>query len=251
MELDRDVNQILRVKILSGQVTLQDIVSAGLKALQQTQGAEQSEDHDACAAGSRTALRKDRIIAFADKVQQFSIPSVHTNHLRVMRFLMAAALRTNAETLGVTWEDAQTCEGPSPFLDGRANNMVIKPDLRPTAAQLQRHHDPFFDLFPCPLFRQRVMELLYVQPPLIDEDELIEDIMALEGVVCWGSQASGDPQATGSGAPWDIRSWEMEPWFLEKWWYLVGGTEGAFYRQSKWWREYRGDEPLVLDFAAE
>jgi hypothetical protein len=171
------------------------------------------------------------------------------------QFLMIAALRANAELLEVTFQQLTDPDSVSPFYGGDfststkeavevagvdAQFVHLKPDLRPTVAQLKRPHHPYMDLFPCPIFRQRMIELTTAEPPIIDEDDFCRDIEK-DGIICWGSQRSGDHAAAGSGAPWDMRSWEMEPWFLKKWWFVIGGADGAFYQQSRWWREVRGE----------
>lgn len=75
---------------------------------------------------------------------------------------------------------------------------------------------------------------------MIDEDELCDDLQK-DGLICWGSTLGGGNDATGSGAPWDLRSWEAAPWFMKKWWILIGGKEGEIYQQTRWWCEMRGE----------
>ncbi|KAH7324297.1 hypothetical protein B0I35DRAFT_423859 [Stachybotrys elegans] len=259
VEQDGNLDDDTRARIESGQVTLQAILKAGLETLQLQQVKAHSEPSERIGEESQPVLRTDKILVTRDRMHGHPgspLPSVHTNHLRMKQFLMVAALRANAELLEVTFQQLTDPDAMSPFYGGDfstntpevvelagvdAKFLHLKPDLRPTIAQIKRRHHPYMDLFPCPIFRQRMIELTTAEPPIIDEGDLCRDIEK-DGIICWGSQLSGDHAATGSGAPWDMRSWEMEPWFLKKWWFLVGGTDGAFYQQSRWWCEVRGDE---------
>lgn len=192
---------------------------------------------------------------------------MHMNHLHLKQFVLLAALRANAELIGLSLEQLVDSRTVSPFFVGGGSSMSasdscssfsaspspmpfaesLKPDLRPIQIQFTHRHHPYMDLFPCPVFRQRLIDAVTADPPLIDQREFCRDLER-NGIICWGSHTDGvDPTATGSGTPWDIRSWEMEPWFLRKWHFLVGDEEGgAFLSQSRWWREMRGEDSDVL-----
>ena len=134
---------------------------------------------------------------------------------------MVAALRANAELLTVTFQQLSDPDSVSPFYSGDlgtdaaekaadaagvdARFLHLKPDLRPTMAQIQRPHHAYMALFPCPIFRQRMVELTTAEPPMLDEGDLCRDIER-DGIICWGSRLSEDHAATGSGPPWDMRS---------------------------------------------
>lgn len=115
--------------------------------------------------------------------------------------------------------------------------------LRPRLSQILFPHHPIFDLIPIPAFRERAIMLATTSPALLNPLELKKDII-YGGLVCWGSTHGSNHD--GKGQPWDARSWEAAPWFLQKWQLLVGGKDGDLWKQSMWWRNFRG-EPLAFD----
>ncbi|KAF5706922.1 flavin-binding monooxygenase [Fusarium mundagurra] len=249
VEQNGNLDDDTRARIESGHITLQAILKAGLDALQLQQGKAHFEPTERSEEELQPGLRTDKILVTRGRMHGYPnsfLPNAYTNHLHMKQFLMVAALRANAELLEVTFQQLTDPDTISPFYVGDfsisnpditvagvgAKFLHLKPDLRPTAAQINRRHHPYMDLFPCPIFRQRMIELTTAEPPIIDEGDLCRDIEK-DGIICWGSQLSGDHAATGSGVPWDIRSWEMEPWFLRKWWFVVGGSDGAFYHQKR------------------
>jgi hypothetical protein len=120
------------------------------------------------------------------------------------------------------------------------NYSNIKPDLRPTKSQIIRKHPAYLDVLPFPELRDRLIELLTADPPLMDEEEFLRDVEA-GGVICWGSTMAGGQSPVGCGAPWDSRSWEAKMWFLNKWNWLIG-EESDLARNSAWWRAMRGHQ---------
>jgi hypothetical protein len=123
------------------------------------------------------------------------------------------------------------------------NYSNVKPDLRPTRAQIMRKHPAYLDVLPFPELRDRLIELLTHDPPLMDEEEFLRDVEA-GGVVCWGSTAAGGQGPAGCGAPWDARSGEAKTWFLNKWNWLIP-DESDLARNSAWWRTMRGHQQGV------
>lgn len=113
----------------------------------------------------------------------------------------------------------------------------LKPDLRPTSAQIVQSHHPVIDVYPFPTLRRRLIEGLAQSPPLISEVEFWEDVKA-DAIVCWGN-ASAD--LGGGGVPWDARSWEAKEWFLNKYHGILGDEEDELWQASRWWREMRGE----------
>jgi hypothetical protein len=165
---------------------------------------------------------------------------------------MSPACMANGRALGVN-VDNRNCNDcvDSPFFRSSMSESAakkacgkefsyLKTDLRPCVTQLTHMHHPYIDVLPFPTFRERVIKLAYVDQPIIDEEDLHNDV-SNDGLICWGSSMGGECGAIGSGAPWDIRSWEAQPWFLNKWWILLGGVEGQVYKQTQWWREIRGE----------
>ncbi|KAI5465922.1 hypothetical protein BGZ63DRAFT_420456 [Mariannaea sp. PMI_226] len=119
----------------------------------------------------------------------------------------------------------------------RAKFRNITPALRPCDKQLTFPHHPYIDIFPFKTFRERILEALDHDPPLIDEDILCQDL--LTGLTCWGSQQNTlGMEAT---VPWDARSWEPRIWFLQKYRNLVGGWDDEMWKGARWWHSMRGE----------
>ena len=171
-----------------------------------------------------------------------ALPSPSGLYIQVPQISMYAACIENAKLLGITSTRLEhaTCGSdpiPSPFYrplpEAWPNSHPrqlpdLKADLQPCELQLTRPHGLYIDTFPLPTFRERTLALLEVQPSMFDEAELIRDIDS-GAFHCWGH------------APWDSKSWEVEPWFLQKWWMLTGNEHGLVGKQSRWWREMRGE----------
>ncbi|OCL02741.1 hypothetical protein AOQ84DRAFT_443180 [Glonium stellatum] len=179
------------------------------------------------------------------------LPDPYRNHLRIDRINLYAACIANSDQLGVPKLLAKSIGFMSPFCQSPANRdfsfgndnsfQHLKPNLRPVPAQLSQPHEYYIDLLPFPTFRARLLAIISLSPPVINEDELKADLDA-DGIVCWGS-AGGGGRRGGYGVPWDMRSWEAKPWFLAKWWML---TDGEVADQSLWWRSMRGEEDELL-----
>ena len=246
-----------RLQILEKKIDLQSILKAGLKALSHKTlvDVDCSTSHgnrEGCANNS-TQLRLDKILVLqnANKEYVASLPDIRRNNIRIKQVLFVAACVANASSLGLSL-DGLGCESTeSPFFRNSVSESAAKtaclsdfPDvkthLRPCATQLMYRHHPYIDVLPFPTFRERLIKLACAEEPMIDEDEMCKDLEN-DGLICWGSSLGGGSAATGSGAPWDIRSWEAQDWFMKKWWILIGGAEGEIYKQTRWWREMRGE----------
>jgi hypothetical protein len=246
-----------KIHILEKKITLQSILKAGLKALSHETSADidcpSSYGNGEGSANSNTALRTDRILLLqnASTAQAPFLPDIHRNNFRIKQILFVAACVANGAALGTTLGPTDCDDVESPFFCENISRSTaetvcaseftnLKTHLRPCATQLMHKHHPYIDVLPFPTFRERVIKLAYVDEPLIDEEDLCNDLQN-DGLVCWGSSLGGGSAAIGSGAPWDIRSWEAQPWFLRKWWILIGGAEGEIYKQTQWWCEVRGE----------
>lgn len=195
-------------------------------------------------------LRTDKILLL-QYMNRDALPDIRRNNIRIKQVLFTAACLANASALGFS-SDSATCDNAeSPFFRRSVSEDVakaaclssfneLKECLRPCVTQMMYSHHPYIDVLPFPTFRERIIKLAYIESPMIDEDDLGNDLQN-DGLICWGSSLGGGSVATGSGAPWDIRSWEAQPWFLRKWWILIGGVEGEIYKQTQWWREMRGE----------
>lgn len=113
----------------------------------------------------------------------------------------------------------------------------IIPDLSPTPLQRSHPHGMYLDMIPFPIFRDRAITLLSMNPPAFSEAELKRDIEN-EGLMVWGV---GHGSATrGKGVVRDKRNWECARWFYSKWKLLVDGS--GLDEQSQWWRTMRGED---------
>jgi Domain of unknown function (DUF3425) len=252
------LNEKTRIHILQKKITLQSILQAGLKAL--SHEASSDVDHTSSSDNEERGvitrgikLRTDRILLLqnANTVHAPLLPDIHRNNFRIKQILYVAACVANSDVLGANIRPENCDDVESPFYRENISRSAaeticatefkdLKTHLQPCAMQVMHKHHPYIDVLPFPTFRERVIRLAYVDEPLIDEDDLCNDLQN-DGLVCWGSSLGGGSAAMGSGAPWDIRSWEAQPWFLKKWWILIGGTEGEIYKQTQWWCEMRGE----------
>lgn len=190
-----------------------------------------------------------------------SLPNAHKNTLTLVRTSTFQAYLTVATAAGIHIPDLYLDSTPSPFYHAnvtptsvpniltRYTSSPLPSDLRPTAAQILYPHKPWLDLLPFPTLRERALTLSSSAPPMIDLQELKNDIFFNNGLFCW--QVSREGRGKGSGHPWDKRSWEAEEWFLKKWWILIGGESADVWLQTKWWRELRGEGRLVLEWGAD
>ncbi|KAF2497831.1 hypothetical protein BU16DRAFT_616406 [Lophium mytilinum] len=118
----------------------------------------------------------------------------------------------------------------------------VMSDLAPTPLQRSHPHEMFLDLIPFPVFRDRVITMLSMDPPAFNERELKQDIEA-DGLLVWGvGQGTRDRSAT---LVRDRRNWECSKWFFEKWKLLVNGS--GLEEQSRWWRRMRGEDECDED----
>ncbi|KAL1598828.1 hypothetical protein SLS60_007970 [Paraconiothyrium brasiliense] len=199
----------------------------------------------------RAALSR-KVFAAYSRTRTQNLFDPYQNHLNISTLSFAAGFFANALSLGMS--DHMYCNpsAQSSFYRPRitespyADTMMLavqrsfeglKPDLRPTCAQIVQSHHPAIDFFPFPNFRRRLIEGLAHNPPLINEIEFWEDLKT-DAIVCWGN-ASAD--LGGGGVPWDARSWEAKEWFLNKYIGLLGDEEDELWRASRWWREMRGE----------
>ncbi|PQE08318.1 Aryl-alcohol dehydrogenase protein [Rutstroemia sp. NJR-2017a BVV2] len=254
VNIDDNTKSLLR----DGKLTLQGILEAGLKAIAHKPSACSNShghrDEDVYTSQS-TRLRTDRILVLQNIKSGYvpPLPDVHQNHFRIQHVMFAAACVANAKSMGMDMCEEECNDTViSPFFRNSISEAAAKAaclkgydklgtHLRPCPAQLMISHHPYIDVLPFPTFRERVIRLASGKEPMIDEDDLCQDLEN-DGLICWGSSLGGGTIATGSGAPWDIRSWEAQPWFIKKWWILIGGAEGEIYKQTRWWREMRGEQ---------
>ncbi|KAH8901769.1 hypothetical protein GQ53DRAFT_708108 [Thozetella sp. PMI_491] len=173
-----------------------------------------------------------------------------SSNLRVEAICVVAAMNENCLELGITESMYCSSDSESPFFRPGISHSAhqarlveavrrifhsVKPDLRPTPTQITHSHHPYIDIIPFPAIRDALIH----RGADVDEDDFFHD--CLGGLRCWGR--AGSLQA-GTAAPWDMRNWEASPWFLAKWRHVVGNEDGELSRQSSWWREMRGENPI-------
>ena len=110
-------------------------------------------------------------------------------------------------------------------------------DLTPTALQRSKPHSMYLDMIPFPIFRDRAITLMTMEPPAFDEEELKHDIEN-DGLMVWGT-GQGSMERSASLVR-DRRNWECADWFLKKWRLLVRGS--GLDEQSQWWKRMRGED---------
>lgn len=195
-----------------------------------------------------------RALTYHGPVSSRSFPFLanpYKNSFGLVLYDTVDAFLANARALDFDIAELYKEVMPSPFHhphvkgagDVEAIMAATSPDypdqLRPVASQIIYSHRPYLDLLPFPTFRARAIALASLDPPMFDEWELKQDIVN-DGLYCWRSST-----VTTGQQPWDMRSWEAAPWFLNKWSFLVGGEEGELWKQTKWWRQSRGEHGAI------
>jgi hypothetical protein len=237
---------------VSQKYSLEDILIAGIRTL--SKGEMQPRNDTPANSTSTTDPGNDtrQILALTTHLEHCEIPDIHMNTIQLTAISFVAACFANAAMLGLSPETLWDTTTQSPFYQAQMANEPlgtanagqfthIKPLLRPSTMQLTHPHHPYLDILPFPAFRNRIIQLLQIQPPLFDPDQLCRDLRS-DGLICWGSTRRDRRDAVGSGAPWDVRSWEVKPWFLKKWWIFFDGPDGEMYQHSRWWCELRGEK---------
>lgn len=194
-----------------------------------------------------------------DSMTKVPLPDPKRNTLTLIRTSTLQAYLTVATSLKIPIQELylETC--PSPFYQQQASDSIdlcqaiiasynnkLSRDLLPTPLQITVSHHPWLDLLPFPSFRERVLSLMIMTPPMIDILELKHDIFMNDGIFCWRPSERG-----GTGHPWEGRNWEAESWFLKKWWMLLGGEEGDLWKHTQWWRLMRGNEKVQMSWDAQ
>ena len=243
---DGNLDEATRLSIISGALTIQHDLKAGIDALLRRSTSPESPSPTGLTSfsprspGHGPFPRPDQIFIIENRMQEHAHrpPNPCANGIRIKQLCCVTAARCNAEILGITFEQLSNNNGVSPFYDPSVTKGTeeaicaerfqhVSPDLRPTAAQIRYPHHPWIDTIPAPTLRQRLLEAISMDPPMIDWDEFCDDLEN-DGIVCWGSTPENADLHSGSGAPWDVRSWEAQPWFLRKWWfYSVVTTESC------------------------
>ena len=248
----RLVDAQLSEDIMNRKFTLQDILIAGIRTLSKSE--KQSMDSTPMNSTSSEDPENEarRILTSGTDSDHCRLPDIRMNTIQLTTTSFVAACMANAAMLGLSPAELTNKKSLSPFYEAQISHEVaqtactgqfvhLMPQLRPSTTQLVHPHHPYFDILPFPAFRNRAIQLLQVQPPPFDPEELCRDLQS-DGLICWGSTVRDGSDPVGSGAPWDIRSWEMQPWFLRKWWLLIDGVDGEMYQQTRWWCEVRGEK---------
>jgi hypothetical protein len=237
---------------VSQKYSLEDILITGIRTL--SKGERQPRNDISANITSTTDTENDtrKVLPLTTPLETCEFPDIHLNTIQLTTMSFVAACFANAAMLGLSPEILWDKTTQSPFYQAWVGNEPseaanaeqfahIKPLLRPSTTQLTHPHHPYLDILPFPAFRNRIIQLIQIQPPAFDPDQLCRDLRS-DGIICWGSTRSDRSDPMTSGAPWDIRSWEVKSWFLKKWWMLFDGPDGEMYQHSRWWCEMRGEK---------
>ncbi|ROW16096.1 hypothetical protein VPNG_01946 [Cytospora leucostoma] len=192
---------------------------------------------------------------FMDHLMSLRVPAI-SRVIYVKQNGLFAATLDNTLALGLTNRQSYfDDDGTSPFnrdwmeskgsirlSDVRSKFAGTPRDLQPVDIQITVKHHIYLDVIPFPSFRERALEALARETPLLDEEELCYDITNREGLVVWGSQ--GNDQGMDACRPWDMRSWEPSPWFLRKYHFLTGGWDDEMWKAARWWHSMRNERIL-------
>ncbi|KAF4637668.1 hypothetical protein G7Y89_g421 [Cudoniella acicularis] len=184
-------------------------------------------------------------------ISSSKLSNPHINTLTLLKTSTLQAYLTIARSMSIHIPDLYLHDCPSPFhkpdLAAKGADFQtlaisyhfsnIPPNLHPTSAQILHPHHPWLDLIPFPTLRERAITLSAMNPPLIEVNDLKNDIFMNDGLFCWRNS-----KREGGMQPWEMRSWEAELWFLKKWWILLGGEEADVWQQTQWWRSMKGEE---------
>ena len=161
------------------------------------------------------------------------------SYIRVPRYSFHAASIENAFILGIPWDRIKDHKcGKEPLVspwrsqlsDAMLDETSVVQDLRPGNGQRRHYHELYIDTLPFKDFREKLLTLRAVDPPIFDEKDFILDLDYRNAMQCWGPM------------PWENKSWEVQRWFLKKWWMITGGEYGEMAKSSRWWRMFRGDD---------
>lgn len=235
---------------VSQRYSLEDILTVGIRTLSEAE--RQPNGTRANSSSTDPENEPQQTLTPTTHLEHCEIPDIHMNSIQLTTISFVAACAANAAMLGLSLETLLDKTTQSPFYLAQMTNEPrgtanvgqfahLKPMLRPSTLQLSHPHHPYLDILPSPVLRNRIIQLLQIQPPPFDPDQLCQDLRS-DGLICWGSTRRDRRDAVGSGAPWDIRSWEIKPWFLKKWWMLFDGPDCEMYQHSRWWCELRGEK---------
>jgi hypothetical protein len=201
---------------------------------------------------TRLQLEARRFAAFISRHVSGQVGPAQLSRIYAAEAGLFGAIFANCYALGMTdVEPVMVDDGASVFCPGpdtghdpsqlsivRSSFAGITSDLQPCDIQLTFGHHPYLDVLPWASFRQKALEAIRQEPPLLDEDELCRDICT-GGLICWGAQQNS--MGMEAGVPWDMRSWEAAVWFMNKYSFLVGDWNGEMWRGVRWWHNVRGE----------
>lgn len=176
---------------------------------------------------------------------------------RLLTLLYYNLFRTfswNVEILGLDFSKIVKEDYPSPFLsildsDGSAPRKLPK-YLQPTEVQKKVYHHAGYDIFPCPIIRNNMIQRMEVLSEE-EEDELCLDTegfnRSFRGIGAdpgpYSHLDEGDRSGiTIWGDPWDLKSWEISEYVASKYpWLVAGAIEAQVYtnarRKARGWKE--------------
>lgn len=175
--------------------------------------------------------------------------------LSLLYYNVFRAFSWNAQILGLDLSQMAREDYPSPFLstinsDASANTNLPK-DLQPTEVQKEIYHHPGYDIFPCSIIRDNMIQHKMTSEEA--EDEFCLDMEGLNrsshGFGTDLAQYSDLDEGNRSGItiwgdPWKLESWEISEYIVLKYpWLVDGATEALMYtnarRRARGWNELR------------
>ncbi|RFU29711.1 hypothetical protein B7463_g6640, partial [Scytalidium lignicola] len=188
----RLVDSQLLEDITNQKVTLQAILLAGIRSL--SKNGERLQKSTFSRDPENEAQQVPTMRSASDHC---NLPDIRMNTIQLTTISFVAACMSNAAMLGLSLVDLMNKESQSPFYRAQISQEIaqtacdaefvhLKPQLRPSAAQLLHPHHPYLDILPFPVFRNCAIQLLQIQPSPFDPNELCQDLQS-DGLICWGS----------------------------------------------------------------
>ena len=124
------------------------------------------------------------------------LPGLYRNHLHINRINLYAACMANSNQLGVPNLLAKSKRLMSPFCQSLASQVFFSAIITPsnTSSLIFGLSSPALSatrvLYQSSTFHARLLAILSLSPPVINNSELKADLDA-DGIVCWGSAGGG------------------------------------------------------------
>lgn len=174
--------------------------------------------------------------------------------LTLLYYNLFRAFSWNVDILGLDFSQMTKEDYPSPFLltlgsDGPTTRKLPR-CLQPTEIQKNVYHHAGYDIFPCPIIRNNMIQYMGSLSEA-EEDEFCLDMEGFNRSSCgvgtdpgpYSNLEEGDRSGvTIWGDPWDLKSWEISEYIVLKHpWLVAGAIEAQIYtnarRRARGWKE--------------